>query len=74
MPNKMVPNKISKHIRLLSEPASSLIERVMFNDFCKFDKETNQTNQLISMNFDRIQTFIKDKLYFQGPELIQRDI
>ena len=48
----------------MSEPASSLIERVMINDFCQFEKEGKQTNQQISMNFDRIQTFITDKLFF----------
>ena len=46
----------------------------MINDFCLFTHETQQTNQQITMNFNRVETFINDKLYFQGPEYLQRDI
>lgn len=74
LPNKIWPSKHSLHKRKMNEPACSLIERIMINDFCLFTHETQQTNQQITMNFNRVETFINDKLYFQGPEYLQRDI
>ena len=52
---------------------SSLIERVMLNDMTDYKRDTVQSDYYVEMDFNRIQTFIKDEVLYKGKELIQRD-
>jgi hypothetical protein len=67
------PREYSAFERKLAAPFSSLIERVMHNDFFKFQSESLVMDDECDMNFNRLTTFTKDKLLFKPQEIIQRD-
>lgn len=68
---KVLPQlEATKVIRQICEPVSSLIERVMLNDHCKFKNETIVSTNKEEYNFNRIQTLQKDKILYQGLEYI----
>lgn len=73
LPKTLPPVEMTKVMRQACEPVSSLIERVMLNDYCKFKNESTRINQNIEQNFNRVETLINDKLLYQGLEYIQRD-
>ena len=54
-------------------PYSSLIERIMENDFNIFINESCIIDDECDMNFNRIETFEKDSLLYRSQEIIQRD-
>ena len=60
-------------MRKISAPVSSLIEKIMMQDFYEFRNETTASNNISEMNFNRYETFIQDKLWIQGHEILQRD-
>lgn len=64
---------MTKTLRLICEPITSLIERVMMNDFNLFKNDALMTSKTSEMNFNRIETFQADTLLYKGLEYIQRD-
>lgn len=59
------PAEFTAFARRQAAPFSSLIERVMQNDFSKFQGESLVRDDECDMNFNRLTTFIKDKLLFK---------
>jgi len=58
------PEEYTEFERQQAYPFSSLIERVMDNDFYKFQNESFVTDDKSDMNFNRVDTFVKDRLLF----------
>lgn len=73
--NEQVKKELTRQERIDSLHFASLIERVMINDFHEFKDEPNVIIfHSCEVNFNRVQTFIRDQLWFQGEEIIQRDL
>ena len=59
------PDEFSAYQRQQAAPFSSLIERVMHNDFCGLTAEGIEMDGESIMDFNRVRTFHKDNLLFK---------
>lgn len=55
-------------------PFTSLIQRVMIKDFQSLINEGIVNDDKCDMNFNRVDTFVNDRLLFRRWDIIQRDI